>query len=126
MIHDSERIALSSISLLFLTVFVAMAGFFFGLSIGIFIPITVLVLIVAYALLFDRRFLYTGLLCLCLLYTSLLKYLFISLKIQFTSSNISVRRLKTKRGFSILFVTDANVDILHQIGHSCFVLFRRP
>lgn len=67
MIHDSERIALSSISILFLTVFVAMAGFFFGLSIGIFIPITVLVLIVAYALLFDRRFLYTGLLCLGLL-----------------------------------------------------------
>ena len=67
MIHDSERIALSSIAILFLTIFAAMAGFFLGLRIGIFIPITVIVLMVAYALLFDRRFMYTSLLCLGLL-----------------------------------------------------------
>lgn len=50
----------------------------------------------------------------------------ISSQFQFPGGNVRVAWLEAQDLLSVLFVADAHVNILHQVGHDLLCFFRRP
>ena len=60
------------------------------------------------------------------LISHLVKNVNIASQLQLTGGNICITRLEAQNLLSILFISNAHVHILHQVGHNLLCLLGRP